>query len=45
LTKPRQIAADYTNEFEQMFAGRFGASRGSATPCPQVRLGAVRVEA
>jgi phosphatidylserine/phosphatidylglycerophosphate/cardiolipin synthase-like enzyme len=39
-----QIAADYTNEFEQMFAGRFGTSKRSATPYPQVRLGSARVE-
>jgi phosphatidylserine/phosphatidylglycerophosphate/cardiolipin synthase-like enzyme len=40
----RQLAADYTNEFEQMFAGRFGTSKRSATPYPQVRLGSARVE-
>jgi phosphatidylserine/phosphatidylglycerophosphate/cardiolipin synthase-like enzyme len=40
----RQIAADYTNEFEQMFAGRFGTSKRSSTPYPQVRLGTSRVE-
>jgi len=40
----RQLAADYTNEFEQMFDGRFGTSKRSATPYPQVRLGAARVE-
>ncbi|HEY3228025.1 MAG TPA: phospholipase D-like domain-containing protein [Roseiflexaceae bacterium] len=40
----RDIAADYTNEFEQMFAGRFGTSKRSATPYPQVRLGSARVE-
>jgi len=40
----RQIAADYTNEFEQMFAGRFGTSKRSATPYPQVRVGKARVE-
>jgi hypothetical protein len=31
----RQLAADYTHEFEQMFGGRFGASKTSATPYPQ----------
>ncbi len=40
----REIAADYTNEFEQMFAGRFGTSKRSAAPYPQVRLGSARVE-
>jgi len=40
----RQLAADYTNEFEQMFAGRFGTSKRSATPYPQVRIGATQVE-
>ena len=40
----RQIAADYTNEFEQMFAGRFGTSKRSATPYPHVRLGSTQVE-
>jgi phosphatidylserine/phosphatidylglycerophosphate/cardiolipin synthase-like enzyme len=40
----RQIAADYTNEFEQMFAGRFGTSKHSATPYPTVRLGSGNVE-
>src|SRR5215216_3362790 len=40
----RQLAADYENEFEQMFAGRFGTSKRSATPYPQVCLGSARVE-
>ena len=40
----RQLAADYTNEFEQMFTGRFGTSKRSATPFPQVRLGSAKVE-
>jgi phosphatidylserine/phosphatidylglycerophosphate/cardiolipin synthase-like enzyme len=40
----RQLAADYTNEFEQMFAGRFGTSKRSATPYPQVRLGKTHIE-
>jgi len=40
----REIAADYTNEFEQLFAGRFGTSKRSATPYPQVQLGSARVE-
>lgn len=38
-----QLAADYANEFEQMFAGRFGTSKRSATPYPQVRVGSSRV--
>jgi len=40
----RQIAADYANEFEQMFAGRFGTAKRSATPYPQLQLGSARVE-
>jgi len=40
----RQIAADYSNEFEQMFDGRFGTSKRSATPYPAVRIGKSRVE-
>lgn len=40
----RQLAADYANEFEQMFAGRFGTSKRSATPYPQVGVGAAKVE-
>jgi phosphatidylserine/phosphatidylglycerophosphate/cardiolipin synthase-like enzyme len=39
----RQLAADYTHEFEQMFAGSFGTGKRSATPHPQVRLGKTRV--
>ncbi len=40
----RQIAADYAAEFEQMFGGRFGTSKRSATPRPAARVGAARVE-
>ena len=40
----REIAADYTREFEQMFGGRFGTSKTSGTPYPQVRLGTTNVE-
>jgi hypothetical protein len=40
----RQVAADYTREFEQMFDGRFGTSKRSATPYPRVRLGTAGVE-
>jgi phosphatidylserine/phosphatidylglycerophosphate/cardiolipin synthase-like enzyme len=40
----REIAADYTHEFDQLFAGRFGRSKRSATPYPQVQLGSTRVE-
>jgi phosphatidylserine/phosphatidylglycerophosphate/cardiolipin synthase-like enzyme len=40
----RQIAADYAHEFEQMFGGRFGTSKTSATPYPHVQVGAARVE-
>lgn len=39
-----EIAADYAREFEQMFAGRFGTSKTSATPHPQVRVGAAVIE-
>jgi phosphatidylserine/phosphatidylglycerophosphate/cardiolipin synthase-like enzyme len=39
-----QLAADYTHEFEQMFGGRFGTSKRSATPYPQVQLESARVE-
>src|SRR4051812_35372785 len=35
----RPIAADYTNEFEQLFDGRFGTGKSSATPYPRVRVG------
>jgi phosphatidylserine/phosphatidylglycerophosphate/cardiolipin synthase-like enzyme len=40
----RQIAADYTNEFEQMFEGRFGTGKSSATPYVHVRVGQTNVE-
>jgi phosphatidylserine/phosphatidylglycerophosphate/cardiolipin synthase-like enzyme len=40
----RQIAADYTHEFEQMFAGRFGTSKISGTPYPRTWIGAANVE-
>src|SRR5262249_30687566 len=40
----REIAADYANEFEQMFAGRFGTAKRSATPYQQVRIGSTQVE-
>src|SRR5207253_1989177 len=40
----RQLAADYTNEFAQLFAGRFGTTKRSATPYPHVRLRTTRVE-
>jgi phosphatidylserine/phosphatidylglycerophosphate/cardiolipin synthase-like enzyme len=39
----RRLAADYTHEFEQLFAGRFGTSKASSTPYPTVQLGAARV--
>ena len=38
------IAADYTNEFEQMFGGRFGTGETSDTPYPRVQLGTAKVE-
>jgi len=40
----RQIAADYTREFEQLLAGRFGTSKTSGTPYPRVRVGQANVE-
>src|SRR5215213_2091161 len=40
----RQIAADYAREFQQLFDGRFGTGKSSATPYPQVRVGKVNVE-
>ena len=40
----REVAADYANEFEQMFKGRFGTSKVSATPFPKIRLGSATIE-
>jgi len=40
----RQIAADYTNEFGQMFEGRFGTGKSSGTPFPRVRVGGAQIE-
>jgi phosphatidylserine/phosphatidylglycerophosphate/cardiolipin synthase-like enzyme len=40
----RQIAVDYTNEFEQMFDGRFGTGKRSATPYPRLRVGQANLE-
>src|SRR3954465_5631141 len=40
----RQVAADYTNEFEQLFGGRFGTAKSSATPFPHVRVGGAQIE-
>jgi phosphatidylserine/phosphatidylglycerophosphate/cardiolipin synthase-like enzyme len=40
----RRVAADSSNEFEQMFDGRFGRSKRSATSYPQMPVGAARVE-
>jgi phosphatidylserine/phosphatidylglycerophosphate/cardiolipin synthase-like enzyme len=39
----RRAAADYEHEFEQMFGGRFGTAKTSATPYPSVRVGAAQV--
>jgi phosphatidylserine/phosphatidylglycerophosphate/cardiolipin synthase-like enzyme len=39
----RAIAADYSAEFAQMFAGRFGTSKTSATSHAPVRVGGARV--
>jgi hypothetical protein len=40
----RQLAADYSSEFEQMFVSRFGTSKCRATPYPPAHLGAAHVE-
>jgi phosphatidylserine/phosphatidylglycerophosphate/cardiolipin synthase-like enzyme len=40
----RQVAADYASEFQQLFDGRFGSAKSSATPYPRVRLGQANVE-
>ena len=40
----RQVAADYTHEFEQLFEGRFGTSKSSQTPFPRVHVGGVPIE-
>jgi phosphatidylserine/phosphatidylglycerophosphate/cardiolipin synthase-like enzyme len=39
----RAITADYSAEFAQMFAGRFGTSKTSATTHAPVRVGGARV--
>jgi phosphatidylserine/phosphatidylglycerophosphate/cardiolipin synthase-like enzyme len=40
----RQVAADYAREFQQLFDGRFGTGKSSATPFPRVRVGAAPIE-
>jgi phosphatidylserine/phosphatidylglycerophosphate/cardiolipin synthase-like enzyme len=40
----RQVAADYAREFQQLFDGRFGTGKSSATPFPHVRVGGAQVE-
>jgi phosphatidylserine/phosphatidylglycerophosphate/cardiolipin synthase-like enzyme len=40
----RQIAADYAREFQQLFDGRFGTGKSSATPFPRVRMGQANVK-
>jgi phosphatidylserine/phosphatidylglycerophosphate/cardiolipin synthase-like enzyme len=40
-----EIAADYTREFDQMFAGVFGTRKQSNVPNSPVQLGAARVQA
>ena len=40
----RQVAADYAREFQQLFEGRFGTGKSSATPFPHVRAGGVPIE-
>jgi len=39
----RALAADYSAEFVQMFAGRFGTSKTSETLHVPVRVGGARV--
>src|ERR1700712_5751628 len=39
----RQVAADYAHEFQQLFDGRFGTGKTSATPFPKVRVGSAQV--
>jgi len=39
-----QVAADYAREFQQLFDGRFGTGKSSATPYPRVRVGGTPVE-
>jgi hypothetical protein len=39
----RQVAADYAREFQQLFDGRFGTGKSSATPFPHVRVGGAQV--
>jgi len=39
----RQVAADYAREFQQLFEGRFGTGKSSATPYPRVRVGGAPV--
>jgi len=40
----RPVAADYAREFQQLFDGRFGTGKSSATPFPRVRVGGAPVE-
>src|SRR3954454_21698960 len=40
----RQVAADYAREFQQLFDGRIGTAKSSATPYPHVRVGQTNVE-
>jgi len=40
----RQIAADYAREFQQLFEGRFGTGKSSATPFPHVRVSGAQIE-
>jgi len=40
----RQVAANYAREFQQLFDGRFGTAKSSATPYPRVQLGMSHVE-
>jgi phosphatidylserine/phosphatidylglycerophosphate/cardiolipin synthase-like enzyme len=40
----RQVAADYAREFQQLFDGRFGTAKTSATPYPRVHVGKTNIE-
>lgn len=39
-----ELAANYTAEFEQMFAGKFGAAKRTTVPHPDIRVGDSRVQ-
>lgn len=39
-----ELAANYTNEFEEMFGGEFGPTSPANTPYPSVQVGGILVE-